>query len=187
MDICQACGICCLNHTVYLTFHDLREIKKYYPSYKLTDISVLYDNNENYSGLAILQKDYGSITLIDPLASNQSHQYYLGLKTFKHSPGPPTCVFFNSIEGKCRIHEHSPTACRTYPFSLQGNRISVRYYGTCKIKPYLSFTQQRDRTLLLRMQQKQQKKHRKEIKIWNENPNKSEKTLKALLAYIDNF
>jgi len=132
---CEICGICCYDHTVLVTFRDLREIHKYYPEKKLEQIVVLYDASTEYADRSILEQYHPAILVftlpqvqpgeVEHSLSSHSQdtpasiwKAYLGLRFIKLPDGRTVCPQLDRDSGRCTIHEHKPLVCRTYPHVL---------------------------------------------------------------------
>ncbi|HMF32728.1 MAG TPA: YkgJ family cysteine cluster protein [Candidatus Lokiarchaeia archaeon] len=142
---CRACGQCCHNHTVLITFRDLREIHQFYPDLRPEDLIVLYDVATEYPDRTILERYHparlkfedtiGAVPLKRGKTLNQESQdaendelnagdgectwqAYLGLRFTKNPDGGTVCPLLDETQGRCTIHKHKPMICRTYPHVL---------------------------------------------------------------------
>ncbi len=132
---CKACGTCCYNHTVLVTFRDLREIHKYYPDKRLEDLVVLYDAGTEYADRTILERFHPAVLAF--VLPGEKHEgdcgpscgccrnpagstwkAYLGLRFEKLPDGRTVCPHLDRGAGSCTIHAHKPLVCRTYPHVL---------------------------------------------------------------------
>ncbi len=132
---CKACGTCCYDHTVLVTFRDLREIHKYYPDKRLEDLVVLYDAATEYADRAILERFHPAVLAF--ILPGEKHEgkcgptckccgdvagstwkAYLGLRFVKLPDGRTVCPQLDRAAGRCTIHAHKPLVCRTYPHVL---------------------------------------------------------------------
>ncbi len=132
---CKACGTCCYNHTVLVTFRDLREIHNNYPDKHLEDLVVLYDAATEYEDRAILERFHPAVLAF--ILPGEKHEgkcspscgccgnpagstwkAYLGLRFEKLPDGQTVCPQLDRAAGRCTIHAHKPLVCRTYPHVL---------------------------------------------------------------------
>ena len=133
---CRACGRCCHDHTVLITFRDLREIHFYYPEIEIQDIIVLYDAASRYADKRLLEEFHPGRLIFEDCAAppldghsmdqekgdlRGTWQAYLGLRFLKSENGFTTCPFLDEARGKCKIHSHKPLICRTYPHVIDEN------------------------------------------------------------------
>jgi Fe-S-cluster containining protein len=132
---CKACGTCCYDHTVLVSFRDLREIHKYYPDRPLENLVVLYDAATEYADRAILERFHPAVLAFvlpgDKHAgecgkscachrsdAGSTWKAYLGLRFKKLPNGKTVCPQLDRDAGRCTIHAHKPLVCRTYPHVL---------------------------------------------------------------------
>jgi len=143
---CKACGICCYDHTVLVTFRDLREIHAHYPDQRLEDLLVLYDAATEYPDRTILERFHPAVLVFElpgekrgeskEEKSNETRcgcsrnssccqdtagstwRAYLGLRFEKLPDGRTVCPQLDRTRGRCTIHAHKPLVCRTYPHVL---------------------------------------------------------------------
>ncbi|OLS13712.1 MAG: hypothetical protein RBG13Loki_2676 [Promethearchaeota archaeon CR_4] len=140
---CKACGTCCYDHTVLITFRDLREIHASYPDRRLEDLVVLYDAATEYTDRTILERFHPAVLMFEiPEESSDGFKEgkgettgckchrssnccqdlpgstwrgYLGLRYIKLPDGRTVCPQLDRTSGHCTIHAHKPLVCRTYP------------------------------------------------------------------------
>ncbi|MHA1819200.1 MAG: YkgJ family cysteine cluster protein [Promethearchaeota archaeon] len=55
---CFRCGACCKNHTILITFHDLRVIHRRFPKLRLEKIITLFEVDSNYRDYEFLVRHY---------------------------------------------------------------------------------------------------------------------------------
>lgn len=112
---CRACGACCQDHSVLVTFRDLREIHAHYPSMDVADLIVLYAPRETYGDLPVVERFHPRVLTEE---GGRTAASYLGLRFEKLPGGTTRCPFLEGGSNKCTIHEHKPLVGRTYPYFL---------------------------------------------------------------------
>ncbi len=123
MTGCNQCGKCCFNHTILITFRDLREIHEFFPDFNLKEIITLFEPSEDYIDIEILKDNYPIINFEE---NNLIIRGYLGIKFQKDDDNQNFCPFFNKEKFNCKIHFNKPYICRVYP-----HKINLIWDGRC--------------------------------------------------------
>ena len=126
-DDCYQCGVCCRNHTVLITFRDLREIHRYFPEINLLDIITIFTAPEDYIDKCELTEHYPKIKIKEESGVIEG---YLGIK-FKNISDPENpstmirvCPLQDDTHRVCTIHKHKPMVCRVYPHVIRMKKLS---------------------------------------------------------------
>ena len=115
---CVCCGACCKNHTIMLTFEDIRRIHARKPSISLHEYVMIADPAEDEEIKRVMAEYFPTIKFSDPAGEING---YLALRirpiqdTFDFK-----CYFYDLESKHCGIHVDKPIICRIYPLWLEG-------------------------------------------------------------------
>jgi Fe-S-cluster containining protein len=185
LQTCQKCGVCCQNKLIILSFQDIWEIMTYYPKSDITQMISLYQMDDAYIDGDLMKSKYDPICLLND--ENQMEAFYLGLKFYPIPGGQSTCHFYNPFSNGCRIHDHKPFTCRSYPYCLDSNNASLICYGDCDFKQDLNFKETQEKVQLIQDFIRENIQFRKEIKEWVIYTKNIPHNVHQLLNYIMNI
>lgn len=164
MNSCSQCGKCCRNHSVLITFRDVREIVNYIPQINLINYITLYEASKEYKDYKCLSENY-------PLIMLKENEYiihgYLGLRFKKINSKTTVCPFLNDDLKSCSIHDFKPLICKIYPQKLDKNEKLIWIDGRCT-QPWLpEGNHALDLIKLIKLTLKEFKLFRLEVEEWN--------------------
>jgi Fe-S-cluster containining protein len=167
---------------VLVTFRDLYEIHQNFPQIDLADKISFYFADDDYINFKLLHQFYHPVKILNN--ENVIQVLFVGLKFHPVPQGKSTCAFYNVFKNECRIHSYKPMACRTYPFSLCKNDLSLYFDGRCLSVPELDFIQTKDRVTLLQNTALHRSDYKDEILKWNDFVPDNQKTISNFLKFV---
>ncbi|NMC07721.1 MAG: YkgJ family cysteine cluster protein [Candidatus Lokiarchaeota archaeon] len=122
---CDCDGICCFEHAILLTHHDVQRIIDGVPGLDLRELLVFFVAKEGYTDAEAL----GAY----PFIFLDGEPCYMGLRFVVDASEPRRhCRFLDHATNTCSIHAFKPMICRTYPFIIDRGMITRHEKIRCK-------------------------------------------------------
>ncbi len=169
-DSCDCDGECCHEHSILLTHHDVNRILDGVPGLDPRELLVFFEAHAGYVDLHALG-GYPALVL-------NGGPCYMGLRfiaddhdTRRH------CRFLDAATNRCKIHVFKPMVCRTYPFIVDGGRVTRHDVIRCK-RPYHPRDAQEIASLRATLQEAYREfgEYKDKVARWNESSSEASVT-----------
>ena len=166
--MCFSCGKCCHNHSIMITFSDLRQIHRNRPDIFLPQIITIFETHPDYEDLSVLKEFHPEIKIEE---DGRVVKGYLGLRFMKTgnidgNEIEDVCQLFDEKSKSCTIHSFKPMSCKIYPHYLEGERIYWNN-GRCPEKWDISKENIEEVRNLIKKAKKNHLEFVKEVEEWN--------------------